>query len=634
MTRRAQAPAPEHPAPPSPPPMWRTWLPSAAGLCLVVALAVLIPLIGAGGGMTTLSYSAFLKDVDAGKITSVTISSTGDVTGALRAGGQFETTVPVALAGSSLLTELREHNVAITAQAASSSSVWSDLVTGALIIAPLLVLGWFFLRSSRMGSDPGSRAMSMGRSTAKLFNASSPKVTFADIAGYEGAKAEVAEVVDFLRDPAKYSAMGAAAPRGELLVGPPGTGKTLLARAVAGEAGVAFYSVAGSGFVEMFVGVGASRVRDLFAEARKHTPAIIFIDEIDAIGGRRAGAGSFAANDEREQTLNQLLAEMDGFDPSVGIVVLAATNRPDVLDLALLRPGRFDRRITVPLPTAGERALILAAHCKGKPLAAGTDLEAIARGTPGFSGADLANLANEAAIEAVREGGTTIARRHFDTARDRILLGRRETSNILLPEEKRAVATHEAGHALVAALSVHADPVARITILPAGESLGVTEQLPLTERHLHPESVLLDSLTVALGGRAAELVVFDEGSTGAVSDLAHATDLATRMVREFGLSAAVGPVSYPTGGDALASSQSLNRPFAEHTQALVDAEVARLLREAEARARDLITSHRKALDKLSELLMQQETIDGAVVYGLVGRPVPAAPPAPAAAAVG
>src|SRR6202012_3990407 len=313
------------------------------------------------------------------------------------------------------------------------------------------------------------------------------------------------EVVDFLQHPERYSRAGALVPRGVLMVGPPGTGKTLLARAVAGEASVPFFSVAGSSFVELFVGVGASRVRDLFAEARKRGQAIIFTDEIDAIGQRRAGSGAVVSNDEREQTLNQLLAEMDGFEPSSGIVVLAATNRPEVLDPALLRPGRFDRQVTIPPPNATQRAAILAVHCRGKQLDPGVNLDAVSRGTPGFSGADLANLVNEAAINAVRANREILTAADFDTARDRIILGRREGSNVLLPEEKHAVAVHESGHAIVAALSEHADPVAKVTILPAGQTLGVTEQLPLVERHMYSEDYLLDSLAVRLGGRAAEL---------------------------------------------------------------------------------------------------------------------------------
>jgi cell division protease FtsH len=418
------------------------------------------------------------------------------------------------------------------------------------------------------------------------------------------------------------------------MVGPPGTGKTLLARAVAGEAGVVFFSVTGSSFVELFVGVGASRVRDLFEQARKRAPAIIFIDEIDAIGQRRAGGGAVVSNDEREQTLNQLLAEMDGFEPSAGVVVLAATNRPEILDPALLRPGRFDRQVTIPLPNVTERAAILAVHARSKKLAPDVDLNAVARGTPGFSGADLANLANEAAIFAVRDNRETITAEDFSAARDRIILGRREGSNVLLPEEKHAVAVHESGHALVAALADYTDPVAKVTILPAGQALGVTEQLPLVERHMYTEDYLHDSLAVRLGGRAAELVVLGQGSTGAANDLAGATDLATKMVREFGLSKALGPVGYPEGGSVFlggGGGPMSSRPFAEATQAEIDKEVAALLRQAEERAVALLKDHRSELDALTNLLLEVETVNGSEVYRLAGRPdksstVPLVPP--------
>ena len=621
VTRRATAPPPEGsapPPPPPPPPAWRNWLP-LAGLALSLVLLSVLPLLG-GSNTKTISYSAFLSDLNDGKVVSVTIDSDGATTGVLKPGGNFSTVVPVQLAGPELLDRLKSANVDVTAVAASGSSPWSTILSWLIILLPLLLFGWIWWRLSRAGrqSQGIQGIFGVGRSPAKLFQPSQSKTTFADVAGYEGVKAEVSEVVDFLRQPQRYLALGAKAPKGELMVGPPGTGKTLLARAVAGEANVPFFSVDGSAFVEMFVGVGAARVRDLFAEVRKHAPAIVFIDEIDAIGQRRSGANVFASNDEREQTLNQLLAEMDGFEASTGIIVLAATNRPDVLDPALLRPGRFDRRITVPLPNAVERAAILTVHCSDKPLAPAVDLDSVARGTPGFSGADLANLANEAAIEAVRAGRKQIIPADFDAARDRLLLGRREGSNVLLPEEKTAVSVHESGHALVAALCEHADPVARITILPAGESLGATEQLPLVERHLYGEDALRDALAVRLGGRAAELVVFGQGSTGAGNDLMGATELATRMVREFGLSPRFGPAGYPTHDDVTGSSQMLNRPFAEATQAVVDEEVARLLREAEARAVDLLATHRQVLDDLAARLSVEETLDGAVVYELLG----------------
>jgi cell division protease FtsH len=365
----------------------------------------------------------------------------------------------------------------------------------------------------------------------------------------------------------------------------------------------------------------------LFEEARKRAPAIVFIDEIDAIGQRRGG-NVVVANDEREQTLNQLLSEMDGFDPASGVVVLAATNRPEVLDPALLRPGRFDRQITIPLPALPERIQILTVHCRGKQLGPDVDLDVVARGTPGFSGADLANLVNESAIVAVRAGREILEAKDFDQARDRILLGRRDGSNVLLPEEKHAVAVHEAGHALVAVYADKADPVAKVTILPAGQTLGVTEQLPLVERHLYGEDYLRDTLAVLLGGRASEVLLLGQGSTGASNDLAHATDLATKMVREFGLSATLGPVGYPEGGSVFlggGGSPLSSRPFAEQTQAVIDTEVATLLRDAEVRATATLTKHRDVLASLVERLMTDETVDGEVVYGLAGRALPGTP---------
>ena len=467
--------------------------------------------------------------------------------------------------------------------------------------------------------------MGVGASKAKVYDQDRPKTRFDDVAGYEGAKREINEVVDFLKNPGRYAAAGAVAPRGVLMVGPPGTGKTLLARAVAGEADVPFFALTGSSFVEMFVGVGAARVRDLFTAARKAAPAIIFIDEIDAIGQRRGGG--LVSNDEREQTLNQMLAEMDGFDPSSGVVVLAATNRPETLDPALLRPGRFDRQVEIPLPNLSERKAILAVHARGKNLGHDVDFDVVARSTPGFSGADLANLINEAAIVAVRDDRYTISAADFSEARDRILLGRREATNALMPGEKHSVAVHESGHALVAALSPNADPVAKVTILPAGQALGVTEQLPSDERHLYSESYLKDSLAVRLGGRAAELLVLGEASSGASSDLAGATDLATRMVREYGMSERLGPVGFSGGSPMyLGGEQVRSRDYAEATQRVIDEEVSALLKEAEKRALALLTDHRDALDRLVEVLVAHETVDGdAVAAALAGDAGPSEP---------
>jgi cell division protease FtsH len=609
---------------PPPPPPWRNWM---LPLGLLMSLALLFAFPVRPTSSTSLTYSGFLSAVNRGAVKTVDIASNGQAAGTLKDGAAFTTTIPLSLAGPSLLATLEAHNVQITATT-PAPSLGAQVLGGVLSFLPFLALLALFAYSGRragvgmLGGLPG-----VGKARAKLFDAERPTTTFADVAGYEGAKAEITEVVDFLRNPERFRRAGATIPRGVLMVGPPGTGKTLLARAVAGEAGVPFFSVTGSSFVEMFVGVGAARVRDLFAEARKRAPAIVFVDEIDAIGQRRAGAGVAVANDEREQTLNQMLAEMDGFDPAQGVVVLAATNRPEVLDPALMRPGRFDRQVTIPLPNQVERAAILAVHCRGKRLEADVDLEVLARGTPGFSGAELANLVNEAAIAAVRRGAERISIDDFNFARDRIMLGRREDSNLLLPSERKAVAVHESGHAIVAACCEFADPVERVTILPSGQALGVTFQLPVAERHLYPLRYLLDSLAVRLGGRAAEVEVLGEASTGAVNDLSTATDLALRMVREYGLSDSIGPVSYPLGGPMyLKGGQEItSRPFAEVTQQHMDQEVARLLREAQERAARLIREQRGALELLVDALLEHETVPGETVYRLVGRPQPGPP---------
>jgi cell division protease FtsH len=612
-------PTPGKQPPPPPPPAWRHWL-WLVGLIAALVLWFFLPTVHSTQ-QTSLNYSQFLTDASQHKVKTITLpQGTGTASGQLANGSNYTVTIP-SQAGETFLGQLQRDGIQVTSTA-PSSGFGSELLSWLILIAVFLLPVWLWLRLSRgaMGSMQG--VLGAGRSRAKIFDEERPATTFRDVAGYEGAKSEIAEVVDFLREPERYAKAGAMVPRGVLMIGPPGTGKTLLARAVAGEAHVPFFSVAGSSFVEMFVGVGAARVRDLFAEARKRAPAIVFIDEVDAIGQRRAGQGAVVANDEREQTLNQMLAELDGFDPVTGIVVLAATNRPEVLDPALLRPGRFDRQVTIPLPNVTEREAILRVHCRGKKLAADVNLNAVARGTPGFSGADLANLANEAAIFAVRAGRDIITAEDFDSARDRIILGRREGSNVLLPEEKHNVAVHESGHALVAALSEHADPVAKVTILPAGQALGVTEQLPLVERHMYSEDYLHDSLAVRLGGRAAELVVLGQGSTGAANDLAGATDLATKMVREFGLSAELGPVGYPEGGSVFLGGGGgglSSRPFAEATQASIDQAVSKLLRQAEARAIELLKDHRGELDSLVTLLLEKETVDGADVYRLAGR---------------
>ncbi|HEY0938260.1 MAG TPA: ATP-dependent zinc metalloprotease FtsH [Trebonia sp.] len=611
-------PGPGKPPPP-PPPRWRHWLLPGA-LMIAVLLWLYLPALH-GASQTSLTYSQWLTDVTKHSVKTVTIAQSGGTSSGTLTNGTNYTVVIPPQASQALLTELQDNGVAITSST-SAPGFGSEVLSWVFVIGPFILLIWFWRRLSRGAAGQMQGILGVGRSRAKVFDEERPSTRFTDVAGYDGAKSEISEVVDFLRNPDRYSRAGAVVPRGVLMIGPPGTGKTLLARAVAGEAGVPFFSVAGSSFVEMFVGVGAARVRDLFSEARKRSPAIIFIDEIDAIGQRRAGQGAVVANDEREQTLNQLLAEMDGFDPTMGIVVLGATNRPEVLDPALLRPGRFDRQVTIPLPNVSEREAILRVHTKTKKLAPNVDLNVVARGTPGFSGADLANLDNEAAIFAVRESRDVITAGDFSAARDRIILGRREGSNVLLPEEKHAVAVHESGHALVAALSENADPVAKVTILPAGQALGVTEQLPLVERHMYGEDYLYDSLAVRLGGRAAELVVLGQGSTGAGNDLAGATDLATKMVREFGMSPVLGPVGYPEGGSVFLGGGGpgmSSRPYAEATQAAIDGEVSKLLRQAEERAVELLKSHRPELDSLVALLLERETVDGTDVYRLAGR---------------
>ncbi len=613
-SNQAKSPPPDRPKAPAPPPppRWRAWLP-ALGLVLTLVL-LFLPSRMSQGQVQQLDYTTLKERVAAGEVQSVEIGRDGHIEGKLKNGSRFRSGLPTALNDDELSKLLNEKNVDIKAVGPQTS-----LGSVLLSLLPLLLFVAFFVYLGRSTRRQLAGLGGIGRSRGKVYDMEEkPSTTFADVAGYEGAKREVTEVVDFLKNPGRYRKAGAVGPKGVLMVGPPGTGKTLLARAVAGEAVVPFISVTGSSFVEMFVGVGAARVRDLFAEARKRAPSIIFIDEIDAIGQRRGGA--VVSNDERDQTLNQMLSEMDGFDPATGVVVVAATNRPEVLDPALLRPGRFDRQVVIPLPNQKERRAILVVHTRGKPVGPDVDLDVVARGTPGFSGADLANLVNEAAIFAVRAGREVVTAVDFSEARDRILLGRRDSSNALLPDEQRAVAVHEGGHALVAAISEHGDPVAKVTILPAGQALGVTEQLPIDERHLYTEGYLKDSLAIRMGGRAAEHLVFGEGSTGASNDLAGATDLAMRMVREFGMSPVLGPVGFASGSPMyLGGEEVRSRPYAEATQRVIDEEVGKFLREADDRARAMLTEHRDALDRLTELLLERETVDGTDVDEVLGR---------------
>jgi cell division protease FtsH len=463
--------------------------------------------------------------------------------------------------------------------------------------------------------------MNVGRSRAKVYNTEKPRTTFEDVAGYAPVKQEIAEVVDFLKNPAKFREIGARIPKGVLLVGPPGTGKTLIARAVAGEAGVPFLSVTGSDFMEMFVGVGASRVRDLFNTARKQAPAIIFVDEVDSIG-RKRGAGVGGGHDEREQTLNQMLAEMDGFEATEGIVMMAATNRPDILDPALLRPGRFDRQVMVPLPTQEERVAILKTHFRDKKIASDVDLQVVARGTPGMAGADLANLVNEAALFAVRRGENAVHAEDFEHARDRVLMGLKRDSMALTEEEKEVVAFHEGGHAVLGYVLEHADPVHKVTILPTGMALGVTQQLPIEERHIYKREYIADSLVVRLGGRIAEEIVFSHLSTGVQNDLVGCTELARKMVREWGMSDRIGPMAWGSQGAVFLGEDLVHtRDYSDDTARVIDEEVERILREEEDRARKVLTEYRDGLDAVAAALLEHETITGAEVARLVDEAV-------------
>ena len=503
----------------------------------------------------------------------------------------------------------------VTVEFKSPSSNWLLNVLG-LMLPVILIIGFFVWMQRRAAGQMGN-VMSIGRSRAKAYNTDKPSTTFSDIAGYAGVKQEITEVVDFLRMPERFREIGARVPKGILLVGPPGTGKTLFARAVAGEAGVGFLSVTGSDFMEMFVGVGASRVRDLFQQARRMGRAIIFVDEIDSIG-RKRGAGLGGGHDEREQTLNQLLSEMDGFETSEGIVIMAATNRPDILDPALLRPGRFDRQIVVPLPEYEERLAILEVHSRDKRMGKNVDLQTMARATPGMSGADLANLVNEAALIAVRRNSKEIERIDFENARDRVVLGAQRESMLLNAEEKRATAYHEGGHALLATVLPHGDPLHKVTILPRGMALGVTWSLP-QERHTYSKEYFEDTICKAMGGRVAEMLVFGNLNSGAANDLEQSTGIARRMVREWGMSERVGPMAWSSQqqvflGDDLLSS---GREYSDDTAKLLDEEIARILTEQESRARELISKHRRGLELIAEALLEHETIDGPTVAGLI-----------------
>jgi cell division protease FtsH len=591
-----------------PMPKWAIWAIVSAIVVLAFGSQFFAPTTG-----EKISYTEFLAEVKSGDVASITINnSTNTISGEFDNGGKFTTT------GAVNMSDADEQLLKDMGVDYDFSTPQPNWITSLLpIVLPFLFVIAFFVWMQRRAMGQAGNIMSVGRSKAKAYQADKPSTTFADVAGYDGVKLEIKEVVDFLRMPERFKEIGARVPKGILLVGPPGTGKTLFARAVAGEAGVGFLSVTGSDFMEMFVGVGASRVRDLFQQARKMGKAIIFIDEIDSIG-RKRGAGLGGGHDEREQTLNQMLAEMDGFETTEGIVILAATNRPDILDPALLRPGRFDRQIIVPLPEFEERLAILKVHSRDKRMGADVDLDTMAKATPGMSGADLANLVNEAALFAVRRGSAQIERIDFENARDRVVMGARRESLVLSAEEKRATAIHEGGHAILATVLPHSDPLHKVTILPRGMALGVTWTLP-EERHTYSREFFEDLICKAMGGRVAEKIVFGHLNSGAANDLEQATSIARRMVREWGMSDKVGPMAWNgqqqvfLGEDLMTSG----REYSDSTAKMLDDEISRILHEQEQRAHDVLVKHRKGLELVAEKLLEDETIDGATVGRLV-----------------
>jgi cell division protease FtsH len=611
---------------------WLRWL----IFILVLNLLFYAPLLfgsSSGGPTITLSYTNFLQQVEQGNVKDVSLMGNA-------VSGDFKTPLQQPQSGTSstttyarftsyvpetgdptLLPTLEKNGVQVTAQPVQTPW-WQTALTILLYALPVLLLvyfGYMAMRNVRQ-LQQGGGIFGVGRSRAKLYTEERPSTTFADVAGADEAKADLQEEIEFLREPQRYTAIGAHIPKGVLLVGPPGTGKTLLARAVAGEAGVPFFSASGTGFVELFVGVGASRVRDLFEQAMKNAPCIVFIDEIDAIGRTRSGASAFASNDEREQTLEQLLVEMDGFEPNQAVVVLAATNRPDVLDPALLRPGRFDRQITIDLPERRGREAILQIHTRNVPLAPDVNLADLARVTPGFSGADLENLANEAALAAARRGSAQVSRQDFENALDKLLLGGKREA-LMDERERRIVAYHEGGHALVAAVLPDIDPLYKVTIVPRGRSLGVTQFRPDDDRRNLPRTYLIERLAVALGGRSAEELALGDITTGAENDLKEASQLARRMVSEWGMGEQTGPVIYDlSDGSPSLSQQPLEgheRVYSEVTAQRLDAEVERLVTQAHQQARSVLTTHRDALDRLAQALLQEEVLEREQVLAIV-----------------
>ena len=548
-------------------------------------------------------FSEFRLAVERGDVREVTIQG-NNIYGKFNNGKEFKT---YSLDDPDLVKELMGKRVTIDARPDEQSSWWMQLIVSWFPMLLLIGVWIFFMRQVQIG---GGKAMSFGKSKARLLTEQQQKVTFADVAGIDEAKDELEEIIDFLKDPKRFTSLGGRIPKGALLVGAPGTGKTLLARAIAGEAGVPFFSISGSDFVEMFVGVGAARVRDLFVQGKKHAPCIIFIDEIDAVG-RHRGAGLGGGHDEREQTLNQLLVEMDGFESNDGVILIAATNRPDVLDPALLRPGRFDRRIVVPIPDVRGREGILKVHTRKTPLDEKVDLSVISRGTPGFCGADLANLVNEAALLAARHGKTKVGMHDFEQAKDKVLMGSERKSMIISPEERKITAYHESGHTLVAKLLPGTDPIHKVTIIPRGMALGLTQQLPMDEKHTYPKHYLNNNIAILLGGRIAEELVFHDTTTGAGNDLERATDLARRMVCDWGMSENLGPLTFGKKEEQIFLGREItqHRDYSEDTAVKIDYEVTSIVMENYDRVKKLLSDNLTTLQRLAENLLERESLD-------------------------
>ena len=568
----------------------------------------------------TLNYSDFLEQVKEGRVEQVVVDGFV-ITGRTSSGEPFKTIRP-AIQDGGLIGDLINNNVKIEGKQPEQQSIWTQLLVASFPILVIIAVFMFFMRQMQGGAGGKGGPMSFGKSTARLLSEDQVKTTFADVAGCDEAKEEVTELVEFLRDPGKFQRLGGRIPRGVLMVGPPGTGKTLLAKAIAGEAKVPFFTISGSDFVEMFVGVGASRVRDMFEQAKKHAPCIIFIDEIDAVG-RHRGAGLGGGHDEREQTLNQLLVEMDGFEGQAGVIVIAATNRPDVLDPALLRPGRFDRQVVVPLPDIRGREQILKVHMRKVPIAPDVEPQVLARGTPGFAGADLANLVNEAALFAARANKRLVDMDDFERAKDKIMMGAERRSVVMPEEERKNTAYHESGHAVVAKLLDKTDPVHKVTIIPRGRALGVTMQLPTEDRYSQDRDRLLQMIAVLFGGRICEEIFMKQMTTGASNDFARATDLARRMVTQWGMSDNLGPMVYgeEEGEIFLGRQVTTHRNVSEATMQKVDAEIRRIIDEQYALARRLIEENSDKVETMTQALLEWETLDADQVNDIMaGKP--------------